>query len=298
MAAESNTGFHLGETLGSALSRHAISFQSGAINSTSEMIRMRNYYGVNNTAGMMLTGNSSIINNNTGMSQAGDSSGSLLLDSVPGLKHDTGLTVEWSVDEQYKLEEGLVKYASEPNIMRYIKIAATLRDKTVRDVALRCRWMTRKRRKQEDHNVGKKAKDRKDKLVESSSKTNVSSVSPFNIAAYPFIMHHRDQSQCMPCEALSGTTRHLLEQNNQILGQISANLTTLKLRDNVDLLLHTKNNITAILNDMRDMPGRMSQMPPLPVSIDEELANSIFPSTTQSMFGSSNGIHLKQEPGC
>lgn len=25
--------------------------------------------------------------------------------------------------------------------MRYVKIAATLRDKTVRDVALRCRWM-------------------------------------------------------------------------------------------------------------------------------------------------------------
>lgn len=34
------------------------------------------------------------------------------------------------------------RYADEPSIMRYIKIAATLRDKTVRDVALRCRWMT------------------------------------------------------------------------------------------------------------------------------------------------------------
>lgn len=33
-------------------------------------------------------------------------------------------------------------YADEPNIMKYIKIAATLRDKTVRDVAMRCRWMT------------------------------------------------------------------------------------------------------------------------------------------------------------
>lgn len=33
------------------------------------------------------------------------------------------------------------RYADEPSIMRYIKIAATLRDKTVRDVALRCRWM-------------------------------------------------------------------------------------------------------------------------------------------------------------
>uniref|UniRef100_A0A5B6ZWX3 Uncharacterized protein n=1 Tax=Davidia involucrata TaxID=16924 RepID=A0A5B6ZWX3_DAVIN len=261
------------------------------------MIPMGNYYGVNSTSGMILSGNSSIINNNPGMSQAVDSSGSLLLDSVPGLKHDTDLAVEWSVEEQCKLGEGLIKYANEPSIMRYIKIAATLRDKTVRDVALRCRWMTKKRRKQEDHNVGKKVKDRKDKLVESSSKTNVSSVSPLNMAAYPFIMHHRDQSQCMPCEALSGTTRHLLEQNNQILDQILANLSTLKLRDNINLLFRTKNNITAILNDMRDMPGLM-RMPPLPVSINEELANSILPSTTQSMFGSSNGIHLKQEPRC
>lgn len=39
---------------------------------------------------------------------------------------------------------------------------------------------------------------------------------------------------------------------------------------------------------MRDMPGLMSQMPPLPVSVNEDLANSIFPgppnvflSTTQ-----------------
>lgn len=32
-----------------------------------------------------------------------------VLDSVPGLKHDTGFAVEWSIDEQYKLEEGLAK---------------------------------------------------------------------------------------------------------------------------------------------------------------------------------------------
>lgn len=35
----------------------------------------------------------------------------------------------------------ICRFGDEPSIMRYIKIAATLRDKTVRDVALRCRWM-------------------------------------------------------------------------------------------------------------------------------------------------------------
>lgn len=109
MAAESNTGFHL-QNLGSAMNRHAISFQSGAINSTSEMIPMASYFGVTNTAGMIMPGNSNIINNNPVITQAGNSSGSLLLDSVPGLKHDTGLAVEWSLEEQYRLEEGLDKY--------------------------------------------------------------------------------------------------------------------------------------------------------------------------------------------
>jgi hypothetical protein len=111
MAAESNPGFHREESFGSAMNRHAISFQSGAINSTSEMIPMSNYFGMNSTGDMMFSGSSSnIINNNPVISQAGNPSGSLVLDSVPGLKHDTGLAVEWSVDEQYKLEDGLVKY--------------------------------------------------------------------------------------------------------------------------------------------------------------------------------------------
>jgi hypothetical protein len=35
---------------------------------------------------------------------------------------------------------------------------------------------------------------------------------------------------------------------------------------------------------MREMPGIMSRMPPLPVSIDEDLANSILPSTIQVIY--------------
>lgn len=30
----------------------------------------------------------------------------------------------------------------DPKVSKYVKIAAALPDKTVRDVALRCRWMT------------------------------------------------------------------------------------------------------------------------------------------------------------
>lgn len=110
MAAESNTGFHRDETLSSALNRHAISFQSTATTSSSEMMTMGNYFGVNNASAIMFSGNSSAVNNNNNhpvISQPTNSSGSLLLDTVPGLKHDAGLAVEWSVEEQFKLEEGL-----------------------------------------------------------------------------------------------------------------------------------------------------------------------------------------------
>lgn len=114
MAAQSNAGFH-NEDIDSILNRHAISFQpGGAINRLSEMVPMGNYFGLSSSSGMIYSGNSSIINSSNPvmgqMSQAGNlSSSSLLLDSVPGLKHDTGLAVEWSVDEQYRLEEDLAR---------------------------------------------------------------------------------------------------------------------------------------------------------------------------------------------
>ncbi|KAF5939527.1 hypothetical protein HYC85_023786 [Camellia sinensis] len=231
MAAESNTGFRHGGTFGSPFSRHAISFQSGAINSTSDMIPMANYYGINSTAGMVFSGNSSIINNNPGMTQAGSSSGSFLLDSVPGLKHDADMAAEWSVEEQQRLEEGLDKYAAEPSIMKYIKIAAMLNDKDVRAVALRCRWMTRKKRKCDDPNLGKKVKDRK----------------------------------------------HYVAQQDIFWSKIIEFL----LDDNIDLFFRARNNIAVILKDMREMPGIMRRMPPLPETLNEELANSILPSTSQ-----------------
>lgn len=113
MAAESNTGFHYGD-MNSSLNWHAISFESGGVvSSLPEMVPMGNYFGLNNdTAGMMMySGNSGVVNRNSSvLSQPGIASGcSLLVDSVPGLKHDAGLAAEWSVDEQYKLEEGLLK---------------------------------------------------------------------------------------------------------------------------------------------------------------------------------------------
>ncbi|XP_071707194.1 uncharacterized protein [Rutidosis leptorrhynchoides] len=287
-----DTGFHYDRNIISAMNRHAISFQSSGVESTSDMIMMGDYYHpMNNnsaTTNTRFLGNSSLANSSSGFAQSGNS-----YDSVPGLKHDAGLAVEWSLEEQHKLDDGLSIFADEPSMMRYIKIAATLRDKTVRDVALRCRWMAGKRRKQDEPYMGKKLKDKKVNLMESSSKTSVSSVPTLAVAPFSVTMNNRVQIDGITFEALSGSIRHLIEQNNQILNQISANIASMKLQDNINLFNHTKNNISAILNNMRYLPG-----PPLPISLNEDLAHSILPTTSQRMmFEASNRMYRKQESG-
>uniref|UniRef100_A0A251SJY5 Uncharacterized protein n=1 Tax=Helianthus annuus TaxID=4232 RepID=A0A251SJY5_HELAN len=155
------------------------------------------------------------------------------------------------------------RYADESGMIKYVKIASTLRNKTVRDVAIRCRWMA----------CFTNMRNLADKTKETRGTEFVEEVKRY--------------------EALQSSMRHLLEQNNRVLGQISTNIHTLKLQDNFDLFRQTKNNITAILNDMRCMPG-----PPVPVSLNEDLANAILSIKTQTMmFSSSGGMNMKQEPG-
>ncbi|KAH9605000.1 hypothetical protein KSS87_015672 [Heliosperma pusillum] len=239
MATESNTSFHMENTLSSVLHGRDIPFQPMPVNSTSHMISIGSYYGPNSTPGnIMFCDNSSIISSaSPTASAAANSSGSLLLDSVPGLKHDAGLAVEWNEEEQYKLEEGLVKFKDEPGIMKYIKVAAILRDKTVRDVALRCRWMTRKRRKQEESNMGRKCGP-KDKFVESSTMANLPSASVPNLAPNSFQKNQMDQNQRLNCQLLSSKARQLLERNLQAFNQIDHNMTCLK-----NLIEDEKNHI-------------------------------------------------------
>ncbi|XP_059308915.1 uncharacterized protein LOC132060067 [Lycium ferocissimum] len=130
-----------------------------------------------------------------------------------------------------------------------------------------------------------------------SSKSSASA-SLMSLAPYSLSMNHHGRGDVMPSGALLAT-RRLLEENNQALNKISANLSTFKLQDNVYLFFQTKNNLTAVLNNMKNMPGIMSQMPPLPVFLNEELASSLLPSSSQPMmFGCRSGIRLKQEPAC
>ncbi|XP_044465227.1 uncharacterized protein LOC123195527 [Mangifera indica] len=206
--------------------------------------------------------------------------------TTSALRHNSGISLEWTPDEQSTLEDLLSKFASDSTLVRYAKIAMQLKDKTVRDVALRCRWMTKKengKRRKEDHNSARKNKDRKEKATDSSAKSSSHLTTRPNGPSYAPSVIPIDTDDGISYKAIGGVTGELLEQNSQMFNQISANFATFQIRDNFDLLCKARDNILSILNDLNDMPEIMKQMPPLPVKVNDELANSILPRTSHQM---------------
>ncbi|MBA0708681.1 hypothetical protein Golax_023777 [Gossypium laxum] len=125
-----------------------------------------------------------------------------------------------------------------------------LKDKTVREVALRCRWMTKKengKRRKEDHSA-RKNKDRREKGTDTSAKSTPHLTTRPNGPSYALPMIPMDNDDGILYEAIGGVTGELFEQNAQMFNQISANFAAFQV---------------------------MKQMPPLPVKVNEELANNI-----------------------
>ncbi|CAA7050948.1 unnamed protein product [Microthlaspi erraticum] len=205
--------------------------------------------------------------------------------TIGALRHNPGISVDWTQEEQSLLEDLLAKYASEPTIVRYAKIAMKMKDKTVRDVALRCRWMTKKengKRRKEDHS-SRKSKDKKEKTTDSSAKSSSHlNVHP-NGPSYAPPMMPIDSDDGISYKAIGGVSGDLLEQNAQMFNQVSSNFSAFQIHENVNILCKARDNILAILNDLNDMPEVMKQMPPLPVKVNEELANSILPRPPHQM---------------
>ncbi|WZZ13492.1 hypothetical protein YC2023_106581 [Brassica napus] len=214
------------------------------------MIPMDNYrVPSTSTTGLVYPANSSI---------TASSGFHFTVTSPSGLKHEPSLAVEWSVEEQYILEKGLAKFKDEPQVTKYVKIASTLPDKSVRDVAMRCKWMT---------------------VVDLPPKLNMFSTIPHQNSTY--VMNHMCQSARIPFEGSSDAVMELLRQNAHAFSQISSNLSVSKPQDNISLFHLARNNISSILNDMKEMPGIISRMPPLPVSINNDLASRLMTSTRQ-----------------
>ncbi|XP_060176469.1 uncharacterized protein LOC132606830 isoform X2 [Lycium barbarum] len=193
------------------------------------------------------------------------------------LKHPNPcLNVEWTTEEHSLLKELLDEYAADNKLHCYAKIAMQLKNKCVRDIVLRCRWMSKKengKRRKEDH-ISKKNKDKKEKVTESMPKsTHVANRT--NGPPYAQAVMSMDSDDGISYQAIGGPAGQLLEQNAQALDQISANFAAFKIQENINLFFQARNNILTILNDLNDTPEVMDQMPPLPVKLNEELANSI-----------------------
>lgn len=201
------------------------------------------------------------------------------------MKHNPGISMDWTADEQAILEEGLSKFSTESSIIRYAKIAMQLQNKTVRDVALRCRWMNKKensKRRKEEHNLSRKSKDKKERVTDPSAKSSQYAARS-NVPPYAPPMIPMDNDDGISFKEIGGDIGDLLEQNSDFLNQISVNIAGYQLQENVNLFCQTRNNIINIMNGLRDLPDVMKQMPPLPVKLNEDLANTILPRTSHPM---------------
>ncbi|XP_019165934.1 PREDICTED: uncharacterized protein LOC109161852 [Ipomoea nil] len=190
------------------------------------------------------------------------------------------INMEWSAEEQAMLEECLVKFAYDSNIVRYAKIAVQLNNKTVRDVALRCRWMAKKenaRKRKEDLNPLRKMKDKKDKLIDPASTTSS------NLMVQPGFSPYAQgtATNSNGNSASLNATVQLLQLNSQVFDQISANLSSNQIQDNIVLLCQARDNLFRILSNLNEQQNFVARMPPLPVEVNEELANSILPPSTR-----------------
>ncbi|KAL8260716.1 hypothetical protein R6Q59_028669 [Mikania micrantha] len=239
------------------------------------------------------------------------------------LKQTVGPSIYWSRDEQSLLEELIVKYASDSMVMRYAKIAQKLQNKTLKDVALRCRWMTEKEKRKQRKKKQEKKEEAASEQVKSPS-TNHSSgecideeisckgaavaqlleqsdhainqvsananvfkengmqmndnsnssrkhtdKKTLGKAAYQQVkpsstndsngLHYADSDEDMDDDisykAIGGAAARLLEQNDQAINQILANVSANKLHENIVLESQTRNNLNILLNEsLYDMP--------------------------------------------
>ncbi|KAI0529228.1 hypothetical protein KFK09_001775 [Dendrobium nobile] len=297
MAGNSHSGFVHDFDPSSDNNFRMVSFQTDVMNPTEEMNSgvMCSSSGNNNAVGSFPSGSPDIFGNSSATFNAGTSFGSGQREWVHGLKHDIRLAVDWTYEEQNMLNEGLIRFAGDGHIMKYIKIAALLPNKSARDVALRIRWLVKheiaKRHKLEEHCAGKRIRERKEKMMHSHLSRNVH-IAPPNVNSFSPMACLADSNKMVSIEAVTSwdsLTQQLMDETNQILGRIANNLDLMKLNDNIDLFCHTRNNILSILSSMASMPGIMRQMPRLPISVNDELLCSIFPPSNQTyMCGSRN----------
>lgn len=195
----------------------------------------------------------------------------------PVLQNTNGVAVDWTPDEQSILEDGLAQYASESNIIRYAKIAVQLQNKTVREVALRCRWMFKRnigKRSKEDYILTRKSKDRKEIMNDHLPSTSHLPTQSGSSSYVPEVVCNGLHNDII-YSVLASPAGQLLKESAKALDQVSANFESHLVHENISLLYKVQKNIRQILNNLSDTPEKLRQMPPLPVKLNEALFNSL-----------------------
>ncbi|CAH8265820.1 unnamed protein product [Arabidopsis lyrata] len=170
------------------------------------------------------------------------------------LKSQSGIAMNWTSEEDERLVRLLDSYSSESSsaVTRYSKIAAGFENKTIRDVAVRSRWIHKKKenakRRKEDHNgLGRARVDNKE-------------IIDMVVASQVF----------QPSQ--HGVENQLLKQNEQWFNQIFANSTSLSLKENLDLFSKIRENINSLVKNLNEnVSETWKQMPPLPEKLNDEL---------------------------
>lgn len=186
------------------------------------------------------------------------------------------VSLDWTDEEQKSLESLMAKYTPErmDPVQRYVRIAAALPRKGVRDVALRVRWTMQQRMKRRTTDVAG------GKSVMASGANPMMPMNPnLGIVTPPLMpLQGQDGNQ-----TVDGPIAYLLDANLSILNQFRTNMASFKVHENTQLLVQYRDNILQILHAMDSMGGVMSQLPPLPVKLNVDLANEFLPSRPAGM---------------
>jgi hypothetical protein len=197
-----------------------------------------------------------------------------------------GVSLDWTEDEQRSLESLMSRYTPErmDPVQRYVRIAAGLPRKAVRDVALRIRWTNEKtmRRRGQDASGGGRAMPGRAVM---GASPNLGIVTP------PPMPLHADGSQ-----TVEGPIAYLLDANLSILNQFRTNMASFKVHENTQLLVQFRDNIMQILQAMDTMGGVMATLPPLPVNMNVDMANEFLPSRSAGYFAMNSMTVPPPEP--
>ncbi len=172
------------------------------------------------------------------------------------------MQAKWTEEEQHQLGIALKKFPADKYspLGRYIKMSALFPNKTVRDVALRVKWMSKREEKKKKKGQDSSSKKRGGAQDKDGGKSQ---------SAWP-----RSQNGGGLSEKANEVYRpitEVLDQNIVVIKQIQQNMMRNKVRENTDLLMRFRDNILKAQKAMVKEPS-MAQMPPLPAQVNLDAA--------------------------